>query len=206
MNSSDNRGSIWNMQISVILAAMTAFADKSPLGQVVANSLRALLQDPQSCHPRRNGGMALAKACCAFINNQNANKASANGAMSVGTAQGSNGGPFADSSTNLPPIPAAAGSVESSTSSSSSSNPSSGTRSAGSVFDTPLAAADSVQSSGTSSSIQAEPTPPGQSFSSLLWELEQPGADVGQNANYRKMELDLRSVLGASYDDLLGMS
>lgn len=47
---------------------------------------------------------------------------------------------------------------------------------------------------------------PAQLFNNLLWELEQPGMQVSENENYKKMELDLRSLIGPSYDQLLNLS
>lgn len=47
---------------------------------------------------------------------------------------------------------------------------------------------------------------PGQLFNNLLWELEQPGMQISENENFKKMELDLRSLIGPSYDQLLNLS
>jgi hypothetical protein len=137
----------------------------------VANSLRQLLQDPQSCHPRRNGGVTFADSCSSG---------------KIATF-----GKYKDS-------------TESNTSASMSST--SGPEStAGTTPTDPTQLSDiSINSTGLNATLS---TPDGISsgFSGLLWELEQPGVELGQNANYRKMEGDLRSVLGPSYDDLLSM-
>lgn len=148
---------------------MTAFADRSPLGLVVANSLRQLLQDPQSCHPRRNGGVTFGDCSSAKIANFGKNK---------------------DSESNT------------SASMGGSSAPESAT---GATPTDPMQLNDiSINSAGLNATLSTpDVITPG--FSGLLWELEQPGVELGQNVNYRKMEGDLRSVLGPSYDDLLSM-
>ena len=127
---------------------MTAFGDRSPLGLVVANSLRALLQDPQSCNPSRRAG-PVSSVCTNWVDMPGPSAAENDGAGLSSNTQYDNGHSITNKSSD--------------------------------AF-----------------------TPP-QTFSGLLWELEHSGVEVGQIANYKKMEPDLRSVLGDSYDDLLSM-
>lgn len=47
---------------------------------------------------------------------------------------------------------------------------------------------------------------PASLFNNLLWELEQPGMQISENEKFKKMELDLRSLIGPSYDQLLNLS
>lgn len=136
---------------------MSVFADRSPLGVVVASSLKALLSEPQSCHPRNNGGMPM--GC------------------------GSNGGAFnkagADAPVNEP--------VETQIGSSASSH------------------ATAQSDGGPATASSTDLNTPTNTFSGLLWELEQPGGDLGSysDTKYKDADLDLRSLLGPSYDQLM---
>lgn len=134
METDDEPGvAILSQEINVIISVLSSYADRSPLGTVVANSLRALLADPESCHPRRNGGVAMIDAC---------------GSASV---------TFGKKACTEP----------------------------------------------TSAATSQGPATPGEMFSGLLWELEQPEIQLNQSVNYKTLEGDLRAVLGASFDQVL---
>ena len=159
-------------EINVIISALSEFADRSPLAGVIANSLRSLLSDPSTCHPRRNGAGSLLGPTDECIS-------------------GSKVCEWTSSKTAGPSGTASSASV------SSGMTPSTGSE------------ANTVQNASLSVLLQENDlgnafTP---SFSGLLWELEQPGFELpsmGGNVNYKNMELDLRSVLGPSFDQLMG--
>lgn len=129
---------------------MTAFADRSSLGLVVADSLKVLLANPEICHPRNSSGIAFLDVCDSIRTPSNTPAASR--AASSGATPG---------------------------------------------------ATSSSHSLAASASNGTPGTPMLSSFSNMLWELEQPGVEFGQS-NMGKMEDDLRNILGASYDQLLG--
>lgn len=114
---------------------------------VVTKALQSLLDDPDLCHPRQNGGQSMSSYCDISPTTTGVTPASANG----------------------------------------------------------LAAPDSGTIS-TSNPPSATVETPGTMFSNLLWELEQPGVQISENEKFKKMELDLRSLIGPSYDQLLSMS
>jgi hypothetical protein len=122
-----------SQEINVIISVLSAFADRSPLGMVVATSLRQLLDDPDSCHPRRNGGVPIKERC---------------GVVSI--------------------APDTSGAVEPS-------------------------------STSGSTGVQT----PGEMFSGLLWELEQPEVELGQSQSFKTLEDDLRAVLGPSFEQAM---
>lgn len=162
-------------EISVILSAMRMFSERrwsdSPeracehadrgwltmglagnaLGVVVTKALQSLMDDPNLCHPKHNGGIAMAQFC--------------------------------DHS------PIATGATPGTSTESSSGHQASSTAATSELHtDSTLAPSPSVM------------------FSELLWELEQPGTQISENENFKKMELDLRSLIGPSYDQLLNLT
>lgn len=153
------------MQINVILSAMSAFADRSPLGLVVATSLRALLADPQSCHPKHNGGALL--NCDHLGARERSRQMQTQGRCNMELAN------------TVPALSAESRSVSSD------------------------AAAAPTESSARI------PTPDA-TLSSLLFELEQPDTLLdGYKASddkYKDAFTDLRSMLGASYDQIMGFA
>lgn len=126
---------------------------------MVTKALQGLLENPALCHPRNNGGRAMANTC---------------GAGTSPVAIGST--PATSTSENL--------------ASNASSVPGTASHSAS-------------EFSGPDTGINVES--PAQPFSNLLWELEQPGMQISENENFKKMELDLRSLIGPSYDQLLSL-
>lgn len=158
-------------EINVIISALTEFADRSPLAGVIANSLRSLLADPSTCHPRRNGAGSLLGPpddgsvvdMCEWDARIAAGKLSSASATSVSSGQTPSTGSEAVTGQNAP-----------------------------------------MSALLRENDLGGAFTP---SFSGLLWELEQPGFELpsmGGNVNYKNMELDLRSVLGPSFDQLMG--
>jgi hypothetical protein len=129
------------------------------LGVVVTKALQGLLDNPSLCHPRNNGGRAMADTC-----------GSGTSPMVVGSTPSTN---------NSENVASNASSVPG-TASHSTSEP-----------------------SGPESGFNVDS--PAQPFSNLLWELEQPGMQISENENFKKMELDLRSLIGPSYDQLLSL-
>lgn len=120
-------------EINVIISVLSAYADRSPLGMTVANSLQQLLADPDSCHPANNGSMSSCQ---------------------------------------------------------------------GSVIRQTIAK-DTPSGDPTSASTSQGPTTPGEMFSGLLWELEQPEIELEQSERFKTMEGDLRAVLGPSFEQVL---
>lgn len=146
-------------EISVILSAMRMFSQRNALGVVVSKALQGLLDNPSLCHPRNNGGRAMADTC------------------------GGSG-----------PSPMNAGTTPNNTSDNFYSNPSSVLGSAS----IPASEPSLIESRSNVDS-------PAQIFNNLLWELEQPGMQISENEKFKKMELDLRSLIGPSYDQLLNL-
>lgn len=178
---------------------MTAFADRSPLGVVVAMSLRALLADPQSCHPKRNSNLNHGQCNISDVGGAKGFNCEASRlAKDYARAQQQQKQQARDHLHSQQQPSTSAGTSSSSSSSYHGYQQSSDVGGGATIqaMETPS------NESGTSASIKDALTP-AQSFSGLLWELEQPGIELGQSNNYKQAELDLRDLLGPSFDQLL---